>query len=91
LAEGKPLTVRMARHGEPITYRLESASVYATGLWERMDQNPLPDSYFCLPDQPEFATIGRDHQAPSLNLALRLPTLPQDANVRWTCHGIGPS
>lgn len=46
LVEGKPITINTVRHNaNQIRFRLESSTIHVAGLWERVDQSPLPGSY----------------------------------------------
>jgi hypothetical protein len=71
LVQGKPITISTIRHdAHKISYRLESASIHATGLWERVVQPPLPGSYSLVgwvsPTNVSFATLeeARSARAP---------------------------
>jgi hypothetical protein len=71
LVRGKPITISTTRRSQhKITYRLESASIHATGLWKREAQNPLPGSYSLVgwtnPTKASFATLeeARSVRAP---------------------------
>jgi len=46
LVQGKPITIDTKRSSQrKITYRLESDSIHATGVWENSVQSPLPGTY----------------------------------------------
>jgi hypothetical protein len=71
LVEGKRIAISTTRRSEhKISYRLGSDSIHATGLWERVAQNPLPGSYplvgWVSPKKARFATLeeARSAQAP---------------------------
>jgi hypothetical protein len=65
--EGKPISITAIRRGQQISYRLESASIHATGTWERMAQNPLPGSYplvgWTSSTKAQFATLEEARSA----------------------------
>jgi hypothetical protein len=62
LLQGTPITITTTRHNQQrITYRLESASIHVSGLWERLVQNPLSGSYSLVgwtsANKASFATL----------------------------------
>lgn len=62
LVQGKPIAISTSRHSQQkLTYRLESDSIHATGLWERSVQSPLPGGYSLVgwvsPGKASFATL----------------------------------
>ena len=68
VVENRPITIRATRRGEQITYRLESAQLIITGLWERMAPDLLPDSYSLVgwvsPTNVKFPTLKEARSAP---------------------------
>jgi hypothetical protein len=68
LVQGKQITISATRRSQhKITYRLESDSIHATGLWERVAQDPLPGSYrlvgWISPTKARFATLAQARSA----------------------------
>jgi hypothetical protein len=70
VVQGQTLTINTVRHGQQITFRLESAAIHTTGLWERIALKPLPGSYSLIgwvsPTKARFATLedARSSQPP---------------------------
>jgi hypothetical protein len=62
LLQGKTITISTTRRGQQrIIYRLESASIHVSGLWERSVQSPLSGDFSLVgwtsPERASFATL----------------------------------